>query len=434
MLYSLRTNSRQRHHFIRVTRSRAALAGAVALTVCALSATAGEKTVAAAQVEQDLKSVRQRIKVMAGKIAETQRSRDRFSRSLERIELRYGETTQGLKALEVRIAAARANLREAKSSRRQSSAAASRQRASIAALLRTINRPFQHNRLRMVLNQDDPVAFARVMRYTGYIKAAYAARLTALRDRVATLQRTMAHERSLIDVLRQLEHEQKQTLARLVRQRAKRGALLHRALARLRHEGALLSRLEKDENRLSHIVSDLAEGLARLKVSTSQETPFPRQRGKLIWPVRGRLLSPGESGDGQTQRHRHGVLIASREGTLVHAVSHGRIAYSDWLRGYGLLVIVDHGDGYMSLYGHNRSISTEVGDWVNAGDPIGVVGDSGGNDRAALYFEIRLKARPQDPRRWCAGRPEPLAAKTASHEVSDSPLESLSLPRRAAAG
>ena len=94
-------------------------------------------------------------------------------------------------------------------------------------------------------------------------------------------------------------------------------------------------------------------------------------------------------------------MIAGKEGQEVHAVSHGRVAFSDWLRGYGLLMIIDHGDGYMSLYGHNNSLYREVGDWVEKGDSIAAVGNSGGIDRSALYFEIRKNGKPTDPVRWC---------------------------------
>jgi septal ring factor EnvC (AmiA/AmiB activator) len=98
-------------------------------------------------------------------------------------------------------------------------------------------------------------------------------------------------------------------------------------------------------------------------------------------------------------------LIQAPAGRKVHAVSYGRVAFADWLRGYGLLIIIDHGDGYMSLYGHNQSLYKEVGDWVEAGDVIASVGDSGGSDRNALYFEIRKNGRPSNPARWCRGSP-----------------------------
>ena len=107
---------------------------------------------------------------------------------------------------------------------------------------------------------------------------------------------------------------------------------------------------------------------------------------------------------GDTSLAWQGLLIDARRGAPVHAVSHGRVAFADWLRGFGLMVIVDHGDGFMSLYGHNETLSRETGDWVNSGDVLGTVGDSGGQGRTGLYFEIRHEGRPQDPGRWLASR------------------------------
>ena len=98
-----------------------------------------------------------------------------------------------------------------------------------------------------------------------------------------------------------------------------------------------------------------------------------------------------------------GVLIGAPQGEAVHAISHGRIAFADWLRGFGLLLIIDHGDGFMSLYGRNQSLFKEVGDWVNAGELIAIVGESGGDDEGGLYFEIRHNGAPRNPGKWCRG-------------------------------
>ena len=98
-----------------------------------------------------------------------------------------------------------------------------------------------------------------------------------------------------------------------------------------------------------------------------------------------------------------GVNIPAKEGTTVRSIHHGRVVYADWLRGSGLLLIIDHGDGYMSLYAHNQSLLRDVGEWVSAGTPVATVGDSGGQAKAALYFEIRYQGKPTDPARWCRG-------------------------------
>ncbi|MGH8360512.1 MAG: murein hydrolase activator EnvC family protein, partial [Pseudomonas sp.] len=130
--------------------------------------------------------------------------------------------------------------------------------------------------------------------------------------------------------------------------------------------------------------------------------PFASARGKLPWPVDGRLLSRfGETRGDDTLAKRDGVMISAGAGTQVHAIHGGRVVFADWLRGAGLLVILDHGNGYLSLYGHNQTLLKAAGDVVKAGESISTVGNSGGQDTPALYFAIRQQGRPSDPAQWC---------------------------------
>jgi len=142
-------------------------------------------------------------------------------------------------------------------------------------------------------------------------------------------------------------------------------------------------------------------------VSSSGESfggPFASARGKLPWPVNGRLLARfGETRGDDARTKWDGVMISASSGSQVHAVHGGRVVFADWLRGAGLLVILDHGNGYLSLYGHNQSLLKKPGDVVKAGEAISTVGTSGGQDTPALYFAIRQQGRPTDPSQWCRG-------------------------------
>ena len=130
--------------------------------------------------------------------------------------------------------------------------------------------------------------------------------------------------------------------------------------------------------------------------------PFASARGKLPWPGDGRLVARyGTPRGGDARTKWDGVLIGAAAGSQVRAVHGGRVVFADWLRGAGLLVILDHGNGYLSLYGHNQSLLKNAGDVVKAGDPIATVGSSGGQDASALYFAIRQNGRPSDPAQWC---------------------------------
>ena len=137
----------------------------------------------------------------------------------------------------------------------------------------------------------------------------------------------------------------------------------------------------------------------------SSEEPFSAHKGKLTWPVAGTLLHDfGQPRVGGSIKW-NGVVLAAPRGREVRAVYHGRIAFADWLAGMGLLVIVDHGDGYMTLYGYNETILKNTGDWVAPGDVIATVGDSGGQSQASLYFELRRGKQPVNPRHWVTRRP-----------------------------
>ena len=127
--------------------------------------------------------------------------------------------------------------------------------------------------------------------------------------------------------------------------------------------------------------------------------PFASMRGRLAWPLAGKIVTAFGAAD-ESGRRSSGLLVAAKTGTAVHAVSHGRVVFADWLRGYGLMIIVDHGDGYLSLYGCNETLLKDVGDWVNAGETIATSGASGGQKTPGLYFELRTKGQPVDPRAW----------------------------------
>ena len=161
-----------------------------------------------------------------------------------------------------------------------------------------------------------------------------------------------------------------------------------------------LARLQADQAQLRQLLLEIQQALADIPDEAPGAEPFVQRKGRLPWPSRGRIAaafaSPklgGMSWDG--------VMISAQPGEAVQAVHHGRVAFADWLRGFGLLLILDHGDGWMTLYGHNQSLFKEVGDWVEAGEPLALVGNSGGRQASGVYFGIRHQGKAVDPGRWC---------------------------------
>ena len=172
---------------------------------------------------------------------------------------------------------------------------------------------------------------------------------------------------------------------------------------KLATEGREIERLAAQEKDLARLIAELTSILSDYPISA--EEPFEEYRGRLTWPVAGSLVRDFGQPRVGGQLKWNGVVLAADRGREVRAVYHGRVAFADWLAGMGLLVIVDHGDGYMTLYGYNETILKSAGDWVAPGDVLATVGDSGGQAQPGLYFEIRQGTRPLNPRRWVTRRP-----------------------------
>jgi septal ring factor EnvC (AmiA/AmiB activator) len=197
-----------------------------------------------------------------------------------------------------------------------------------------------------------------------------------------------------------LEEQQKGEVSKLQSARERRGKALVTLDAESKNRARELERLKDQQGGLEKLVRELRRALERIeKFPTDSKDAFARLRGKLTWPVAGKLVASfGQTRAGGVKWD--GVLLAGTQGTPVRAVYHGRVVYADWLSGLGLLTIIDHGDGYLSLYGHNERLYKEVGERVTAGDTIATLGDSGGRSSPALYFEIRKGGKPVDPRPW----------------------------------
>lgn len=249
------------------------------------------------------------------------------------------------------------------------------------------------------LATDDPQQAARIARYYDYLQRDRADRLAAFhaeQARLATLETGLAGEQARLtaarDELAARERELRGT-------RDTRARLVASLATELRDRQKDLKRLQDDAARLQRL-ANTARTVFRDVPPEATGAPLAQRRGKLRWPASGRLAVPYGAPLAEGKLRTHGITIAAPEGSEVKAVHAGRVAYADWLRGYGLLVIVDHGDGFLSIYGHNQTLARQVGDWVKEGDTLAAVGNSGGQASAGLYFELRQNGQPQDPARW----------------------------------
>lgn len=280
----------------------------------------------------------------------------------------------------------------------------------------------------MLLNQQNPEKFSRSLTYHQYLSEARLEQLNAFNETLRQLNNIQAEidRQQAILLVRKSDLEQRNQALVAVRQE-RRDALAALNRQQNNHKQRLESR-QQEQAQLNQVLKTIEETLARqareaeearrqaalaaqntehatgpaVATGSAVDGPFARARGKLPWPVDGRLLARyGSPRDGDARTKWDGVLIAANAGSQVRAVHAGRVVFADWLRGAGMLVIVDHGDGYLSLYGHNQSLLKNPGDQVAAGDVIATVGTSGGQDSPALYFAIRQQGQPSDPSQWC---------------------------------
>ncbi|NNF40153.1 MAG: peptidoglycan DD-metalloendopeptidase family protein [Woeseiaceae bacterium] len=353
--------------------------------------------------ERELDEVRERISALKKSMDKSAGERDRLAGELQELEARIAEQRTAIAAIE-------RQQREASEKKQRLDADLSwregrlRQESdALAAQVRASYMSGSQEKIRLLLTQQDPASLGRLMRYYSYLndyRADTIAEVTAEIRKIDALREQIATEEARLDALSRDRYAE---LTVLNRSQEGRTTLLASLREKIATEGEEVARLAAEEQDLTRLIAELSSILSDYPISSEQ--PFSEHKGKLTWPVAGTLLhdygQPRVGGDMKW----NGVVLAAPRGREVRAVYHGRVAFADWLAGMGLLIIVDHGDGYMTLYGYNETLQKNAGDWVAPGDVIATVGDSGGQARTGLYFELRRGTRPVDLRRWVTRRP-----------------------------
>ncbi|EXJ17120.1 murein hydrolase activator EnvC family protein [Imhoffiella purpurea] len=274
----------------------------------------------------------------------------------------------------------------------------------LSELIRTAYVMGRADRLRLLLNQEDPSQASRVMSYFAYFNRERMKRIQAVQESTERLARLARDAEEEAARLAQLAKSQEATRLRLEVARTKRTEVLKQLEATIANREDTLENLQKDAESLRLLIEHLRQrAQIRAELDIHRES-FAARKGRLSWPLlEARVIAAFGSRKEDSDVNWDGVLLAAREGEEVRAVNGGRVVYADWLRGFGLLLVIDHGNGFMSLYGHNEALLREVGEWVSTGDVISLSGKSGGRNRPVLYFAIRHNGRPQDPTDWCSG-------------------------------
>lgn len=322
-------------------------------------------------------------------------------RALRRTDQRIGELAQEMLHLNTQLQDAEARLAMLQQEKKPLLTGLQQQAAGLEQQLRQQYKTGHQPRLQLLLTQRDPEQVSRMLRYYDRINQTLSQRLEIFRAGLQQLEHTEQDIRATQQGIFDRRDLLKARAADLESTRQERNVVLRQLEKKLNTGSRKLKSLQADQQRLGKLLIQIRQSIENISVG-SDERAFHELKGDLPWPAKGTISRRfGSRRDGIRYE---GLLMAQKTGQSVRAVHHGRVVFSDWLRGYGLLIIVDHGGGYLSLYGHNESLLSEVGEWVSAGDQLATVGSSGGSDVSGLYFALRYKGNSVDPLKWLARR------------------------------
>jgi len=389
----------------------------VALLVLAPAAPAPAQDPAGTR--EKLQQIRGELKEVAAERREVEGRRSAEARELRAADERVAEAARRLREIQAGIADAEAGLQRLQAQRAEMEASMDSRRGELAALLRSVQAQGHAAPLKLLLAQDRVADANRLLAYHGYLQRDQVERIRTLAGELAELDRLEEEIDSRRSALEASRVELDARIASLEDERAERQALVAQLDAQFKDRQSRERALGRDAKALEDLLAKLRAAAARAEAerraaaareaARKAETPgaatppTPRADGPSVggagWPVDGRLLA----GYGATMpdgRKSQGLLVAAPAGTTVRAAAAGTVVYAEWMSGFGLILIIDHGDGHMSLYAHNESLLREAGERIARGDAVATVGSSGGHGQPALYFELRRGGQPVDPRSW----------------------------------
>ncbi|MHA3886004.1 murein hydrolase activator EnvC family protein [Stutzerimonas degradans] len=391
-----------------------------------------------AAARQQIEAARQDIAELQKLLKQIEQEKSGVQKQLKTTESEMGELEKHVDTLQQEIDRSEAELDRLNEEKTTLEGARLEQQRLIGTQARAAYQNGRQEYLKLLLNQQNPEKFSRTLTYYDYLNKARFEQVANFNEtlrQLANVEAGIEEQRSKLaqqqdglrerrDQLAEVRKERQQTLAKLssdfstreqkLQARRQEQAQLERVLktieetlarqareAEQARQRALLAERERQQQQRQAGVK-VTPGPLVSSSGASFGGPFAKAKGKLPWPVDGRLVARyGTPRGGDARTKWDGVLIGAAVGSQVRAVHGGRVVFADWLRGAGLLVILDHGNGYLTLYGHNQSLLKDAGDIVKAGEPIATVGTSGGQEAAALYFAIRQQGRPSDPAQWC---------------------------------
>jgi len=376
----------------------------------ASSALAGPET----GKQEELKDLRGRIEALQQELEQASEDRSEAADGLKKSERRISNVARSLRDLESKQRRLARELKKLEEEARLVNGEITDQQKRLAILLRERYVQGGNDAMKLMLNGQNPGEVARNLEYYGYIGRARAEIIREYQDSLSRLSALKDKTQVQRDNLSQVKSDRVAQKKTLEDEKSTRQQVLYKLSEQIRNQRKEIDTLVRDEKRLARLI----ERLARMAVPKPQSTvkpgqkvnrvadsslaglDFDRLKGKLALPVAGEILHRyGQNREGGGPAWK-GLFIRARQGQEVRAVGSGQVAFADWLRGFGNLLIIDHGDGFLSLYSNNESLYKQPGDPIRAGDVVAAVGATGGQDEPGLYFELRRQGKPFDPLTW----------------------------------
>ena len=364
--------------------------------------------------QQELKDLRGRIQSLQEELEQTNEDRSEVADALKKSERRISDINRGLRELDSRQRHLSRNLKQLNEDTRLTQGEIAHQQARLAQLIRERYIQGGGDAMKLLLNGQNPGEVARNLEYYGYIGRARADLIHQHRASLARLRQLQDKVRQQNDTVNEVRQDRISQKKTLETEKGERQQVLYKLSEQIRQQRKEIDTLVRDEKRLARLIDKLAR-LAAAKPAPSAKPgqkvdkvadaslaglDFHRLKGKLALPVSGQILHKfGASREGGGPAWK-GIFIGARQGLEVRAVASGKVAFADWLRGFGNLLIIDHGEGFLSLYSNNESLYKQPGEPVRAGDVVAAVGATGGQDEPGLYFELRHQGKPFDPLSW----------------------------------
>ena len=384
----------------------------------ALAAAAAANKAAGAQ--EELRDLKSRIETIQKRIAAAEENRTEAADALRASERSISDAKRAVAELAEQSRNTSAKVAELRRQVERTQAGIADQRARLAGLVYRQYLAGQPQTMAVLLNGGDPNTIARELHYQSYIARARVALIASMRDDLGRAQALVAEAETKAAEIAAATAEQMRERKRLEQEQRTRAVILTRISRDIEQQQREVGTMKRDEVRLSSLVEQLSRVIARtpkprpesharlapglatepLADAPAEEESFARLKGRLALPVRGELASRFGSPRQDSGIVWKGVFIAARGGEEVRAVAAGRVVFADWLRGFGNLLIIDHGESYMTLYGYNEALLKQVGDVIHRGERIATVGSTGGRPDSGLYFEMRHEGRPFDPMSW----------------------------------